>query len=312
MASSFEGGEPRPSSLLVWLTLLSLDAPVVAVLWQRLFARCLNVRLSAAVTATLAIAVWLLYVLDRILDSMRAPARVPETLRHRFYRAYRRFFLPPFFAALAAGAWLAFFRLDKNTVETGLVLMLAVGVYFFSVHFRPPGGESRLPKEMVVAALFAAGTSFPVWQAAPGAHGAMLPPLLIFAFLCWANCAAIEYSEKEPQVLIPDQPRAEGVEHDWGRERPPHAERAGALHFSTIWLGRNLGLLGLAAVLGSLAWLAFPFARLVWPLYAAEAISATAIVWLARHAAKMQHDLFRILMDVALLSPVFFLWFGGR
>ncbi len=304
MPSSSQRGEPRPSSGLVWLTLLSLDAPVVAVLWQRLFARCLDVRVDWWVTSALAIAVWLLYVVDRILDSLRAPARVPEPLRHRFYRAYWRWFLAPVAVALGFEAWLALARLPSHTVSTGLMLGLAVGVYFFSVHFRPRAGESRLPKELVVAVLFAAGTSFPVWQGMGGAHARMIIPLLIFAALCWANCAAIEYSEIEPQAGAKEQ-LANPAEADGSESEEPGAEDG--LHPSTVWIGKHLQAAGLAVGIVALARMVIPWAGAAWPLYAAEALSAAAMIAVARGSGRMRHDLFRVLMDVALFTPAIFL-----
>ena len=52
-----------------WLHLLSLDAPLVAVLWQLLFTKALRVHLPPVVTLVTALAIWLIYVADRILDS---------------------------------------------------------------------------------------------------------------------------------------------------------------------------------------------------------------------------------------------------
>src|SRR5574340_1641239 len=80
---------PRPvagSTPLVWLTVFSMDAPAVAVLWQLLFARTFHVQLSASTTILLALVVWLIYVADRVLDALRAPGRGPQATRHIFYR----------------------------------------------------------------------------------------------------------------------------------------------------------------------------------------------------------------------------------
>ena len=47
-----------------WLmpSLLSLDAPVVAVAWQHLIATALNVRLDLVTRVALALAVWSIYL----------------------------------------------------------------------------------------------------------------------------------------------------------------------------------------------------------------------------------------------------------
>jgi hypothetical protein len=300
-----ERGSAVPSSPLVWLTLLSLDAPVVAALWQRLFARSLGVPLSAAVTAVLAMAVWLLYVLDRILDSLSDCGSSAEPPRHRFYRQHWRLFLPPFFAVLIAALWLTLTELDKNTIQSGLVLILAVGVYFFSIHIHPPHAASRLPKELVVAVLFASGTSFPVWQQLRGGRERMLAPLLIFVFLCWLNCAAIEFSEWEGF-----QPRVPGDELPGGASGPD--ELGAAPHASTVWIGRNVRRAALATALAATLLAASGFLRAAWPLYAAEALSAMALAMVQSAAGKMPYDLFRIMMDVALFAPALLLPLAWR
>ena len=44
----------------LWPNLLSLDAPVVALLWQLLFVRCFHGSLGTLPAALLAVAVWLI------------------------------------------------------------------------------------------------------------------------------------------------------------------------------------------------------------------------------------------------------------
>ena len=46
------------STPLLWITVLSLDAPAVAVLWQLLFAHSFRVQLGWSVTVLLALVVW--------------------------------------------------------------------------------------------------------------------------------------------------------------------------------------------------------------------------------------------------------------
>jgi hypothetical protein len=74
----------------LWLNLLSLDAPIVAVLWQAALGHCYRVKLLPGTQAALFLAVWLIYMVDRVLDSF---APVPEgrmSARHAFYRRNRR------------------------------------------------------------------------------------------------------------------------------------------------------------------------------------------------------------------------------
>ncbi len=66
----------------LWPNLISLDAPVVAVLWQMFFARCFGVRIDFTLAALLMLSVWLIYVADRVLDAHRRPSGIA---RHQFY-----------------------------------------------------------------------------------------------------------------------------------------------------------------------------------------------------------------------------------
>ena len=69
----------------LWPNLLSLDAPIVALLWQLLFIRCFHGSLGVLPAVLLAIAVWLIYVADRMLDAWRGLTKQP---RHEFYRRF--------------------------------------------------------------------------------------------------------------------------------------------------------------------------------------------------------------------------------
>ena len=72
--------------LASWINVLSLDAVYVAVVWQALFARTFVHRWPRwHETATLALAVWLIYVGDRLLDARQLDASRPHLLRHRMH-----------------------------------------------------------------------------------------------------------------------------------------------------------------------------------------------------------------------------------
>src|ERR1035437_3449758 len=81
----------RESPAWLWPNLLSLDAPVVAVLWQILFARCFQVPPDALAAILLLLTVWLIYAADRTLDAWKGECHSP---RHEFYRRRWRDLLP--------------------------------------------------------------------------------------------------------------------------------------------------------------------------------------------------------------------------
>jgi hypothetical protein len=172
----------------LWPNLLSLDAPLVAVLWQVLFLRCLGTHAELLPAALLAAAVWLIYTADRALDAWRGLDHRP---RHEFSRRHWRAVLPVWLTVLAVTAWLACTVLAPPVFARGIVLLLAVTLYLAAVHALPV--PLALLKEAMVAVLFALGATLAAWT-----HVRTLTDILtvvFFSLLCWMNCAAIEHWE---------------------------------------------------------------------------------------------------------------------
>jgi tryptophan-rich sensory protein len=169
----------------LWPNLLSLDAPIVALLWQLLFVRCFHGSLGMLPAALLAVAVWLIYVADRTLDAWRGSIEQP---RHEFYRRHWRAVLPVWIAVLGTGAWLAWSRLPGPLFVEGAAVASGTGLYLAAVHmglFRRANS-----KESAVAVLFGLGASLAAW---PGVRTTSdVLAILLFTCLCWMNCAAID------------------------------------------------------------------------------------------------------------------------
>src|SRR5271163_1595111 len=103
----------------LWPNLLSLDAPVVALLWQVLFARCFHARVEVLPSVLLVLAVWLIYAADRTLDAWSGSGARP---RHEFYRRHWKILLPLWIAGLTAGLGLAWTRLTTELLRSGVAL----------------------------------------------------------------------------------------------------------------------------------------------------------------------------------------------
>jgi hypothetical protein len=171
----------------LWPNLLSLDAPVVALLWQILFVRCFHGSLGMLPAVLLAMAVWLIYVADRTLDAWRGTAEQP---RHAFYRRHWRAVFPVWMAALGTGGWLAWSRLPERLFFEGVAVASATGLYLAAVHLAPGLLRRAGSKESAVAVLFGLGASLAAW---PGVQtGSDVLAIVLFSCLCWMNCAAIE------------------------------------------------------------------------------------------------------------------------
>ena len=177
----------------LWPNLLSLDAPVVALLWQILFARCFHARVELLPSVLLVLAVWLIYAADRTLDAWTGLSALP---RHEFYRRHWRALLPLWILVLAAGSALAWMRLTPELLLSGLALAAAVVLYFALLHF----GIFHKTKEAAVAVLFALGATLSAW---PNIRTATdIEAVVLFSCLCWINCVAIEHWEGESKWPI--------------------------------------------------------------------------------------------------------------
>jgi hypothetical protein len=169
----------------LWPNLLSLDAPLVAVLWQVLFVRCFHAQEAFAPAVLLVSAVWLIYSADRLLDVWRGCGHRP---RHDFCRRYWRGLLPVWAGVLAATAWLAWTALPEALFNRGLSLLAVVAVYFLAVHGW--GRDKMWAKELAVAVLFALGATIITWTRLRTPADVLT--ILFFSCLCWINCVAIE------------------------------------------------------------------------------------------------------------------------
>ncbi|HTB15434.1 MAG TPA: hypothetical protein VK752_27880 [Bryobacteraceae bacterium] len=176
----------------LWPNLLSLDAPIVALLWQILFARCFHARVDLLPSVLLVLAVWLIYAADRTLDAWTGSSLRP---RHEFYRRHWRALLPLWLLVLAAGSALAW-RLTPQLLLSGMALGAAVLTYFALLHH----GIFQKTKEAAVALLFGLGATLSAWPNVRTA--ADIEAIALFSCLCWINCVAIEHWEGESEWPI--------------------------------------------------------------------------------------------------------------
>jgi hypothetical protein len=184
---------PPVEKAWLWPNLLSLDAPLVALLWQILFARCFHVRVDPLPSILLVLAVWLIYAADRTLDAWMGSSLRP---RHEFYRRHWRALLPLWILALAAGSALAWTRLTREILYSGIALGIVVILYFTLLHL----GIFQKTKEAAVAVLFALGATLSAWTNVRTAVD--IETIVLFSCLCWINCVAIEHWEGESEWPI--------------------------------------------------------------------------------------------------------------
>lgn len=174
-----------------WPTRLALDAPAVAVVWQRSLAAAHGVPVPVAASAVLGLVVWGVYLADRWLDA--APGRPAEPGdRHRFARRYRSLFAVVAGGCVLVAGVLAVAALPNGYLITGVGVASGVGLYLMAVHFGPQTGFVPGGKEFSVGALFAAGVSVPLLADPSLPLIDWFPSAGAFAALCWLNCGLID------------------------------------------------------------------------------------------------------------------------
>ncbi len=178
-----------------WPTIASLDAPLVAVLWQQSLAAAAGIRLRPVHAVVLGLSVWLSYVADRWIEGWRLDPEHVRTHRHRFYQHWSWPIAGLGAAVVTADVAAASAGLSRREFLAGLALLAPVAAYLISHQLLHLDRRWRLPKEICVAALFGAGAAL-FSLVAPGADlRALAPPLALFVLLCFANCALISVWE---------------------------------------------------------------------------------------------------------------------
>jgi len=283
-------------ALALW-HLMSLDAVTVAVVWSAAFAWTAGVRVPAWALAMQALAVWAVYVGDRLLDARAAlRTRDLERLRERhfFHWRHRRVLRPAAGLAACAAAGLILIYMPAMAQVRSATLAGAALMYFARVHsgaWDEDGARGRarrtrrlwkrgLPtKEMLVGVLFTAGCALPAMGRMPSAaRGTIFCVVSFFALLAWLNCRAIERWEGE---------RREGAARS-GVTR----ERAG---WRADWVVAGVGL-AMAAILAAHERAAV--------LLLMGALSAMLLAWLDGRRSRMSPVMLRAAADLVLLTPV--------
>ena len=265
--------EEHPAPLWLWPNLLSLDAPLVAVLWQGFLAYRFSLPLRLPSRLALGLTVWAIYLLDRLLDARKLPSAA-EPARHRYYRRHSKLMGSLLAVVLAADAMIAILWLRPAILREGLIPLAGVLVYLAIFH--SVRQAFRIPKEIAAAILFTAGTFLTAWTTIPGHQLAW--PAVAFFMLCLANIIAIEAWEwRELSKGLALDP------HPWTR-----------------WLARTyLFWVPLAVIVCAIA------GRNAW--YTCIALSAGGCALLFCLGRRLPLEARRALVDGALLSPILFL-----
>jgi hypothetical protein len=279
----------------LWWNVLSLDAPMVAIAWALVFAKSASVELPGAEMAALGLVVWLIYTVDRLLDGQAArPESVatatlpdrdgafgpPLRQRHVFHRIHARSVARATAVVAAFTATLVLTRIGDVVLRLAVPVGLILVLYMAWVHLGRGRVMARLPKEVAVGAVFAAGVALPTWSRIDVRRWEFFPLAVLFAAVCTLNCVAIDEWENLR-------------EGDFGGYR-------GSLAAKDFGSGKFAVALAICAALMT------PVIRLrgeFSAIGAAIAVSALLILILDLMRERISADGLRVLVDVALLAP---------
>lgn len=176
---------------------LSLDAPVVAVVWLYVLARAWDVNyVEPLLPVVLALVVWIVYAADRLLDC-KWNQETSFPLRHRVHQMYEKHFVIAILLAALATAVISLKVLQWSIVQTAM-LPLAATAGFFALSFL---GHSN--QRVSYSKNLLAGYAF-AWGVGAGLSGLLglpqpsnllklfAPEMLVFGLLCVINITAVD------------------------------------------------------------------------------------------------------------------------
>lgn len=271
----------------LWLipNLLSLDAPLVAVAWLYMFAKTWRADYHPwEAYVSLALAVWVIYVADRLLDaSIFSGSGSRLEARHVFHRRHRKAFT---IAALIAAFISLMLVVCYMSYAIYLYLMvggvLVAGFFGLSMLSSQEANEVPHGKNILAGLTFAFGTATMahVYLPSYGSYGlnAMLlsPHFICFTVLCILNISAIDLWE--------------------------HAHRSSDVEIKAtdeLALTLPLTLLGAA----SLVLAVMDHEMATRPFFYATLTGAALLQILNRSRSRFSMDALRVLADIALLLP---------
>lgn len=274
----------------LWWNLLSLDAPLVAVVWAALFARSAGARLSVVEILVLGLSVWCIYITDRLLDTRSAQEVANLQARHLFCRRHSLTLTILLLAVALAILWLTMRGLPGFEFRAGVALGAILILYMAAIHALPRELASAVPKELAVGILFAAGTALPVWSQRAPISIDMLLCWTFFALLCCLNCLSIECWERDSQ----------------SRESGGDSEDVRRL---VRWADSRIGIMasGFSLVLIAECWLRNTPSD-AKPLFLALSLAFLLIFFLNRARRLLSPSALRVLVDAAILVPAVLLF----
>ena len=173
---------------------LSLDITAGAVISCMFLAEVMEVEVTNAMLIGLAIAIWLIYTIDHLIDARKVNGEATNP-RHAFHQ---RFFKP--ILALASlifiGGLINCFYLPKSTLFLGFGLSIASGLYFLYLKLN----KAHRQKELFAALVYTSGIFTAPLSLYQDFNWLVLVLLIQFFLLAYANLLLFPLYEVETDI----------------------------------------------------------------------------------------------------------------
>ena len=183
-------------SPLIWLNLVCLDAPLVAISWQWIFGCTLHLIVPVGHRLALFFTAWLIYLADRFGDSTSLRSSQPKSLRQEFCLRYGNIWLRVIIGVGMIDAVVVFKAVDYATLMPGAIVGGVTIAYIAINHARNEVWQTMPLKELAIGSLFAAGTLVGVAPHVFAVQPTIISVAILFATLCWLNCVSIAIWER--------------------------------------------------------------------------------------------------------------------
>jgi hypothetical protein len=184
-------------SPLLWLNLVCLDAPLVAICWQWIFAHSFHLFVPIGHRAALFFTAWIIYLADRFGDSVSLVEGQPKSVRQQFCLRHKSIWLVSIICAAAVDLIVVLRAVNYETAVPGVVLGAFTIVYLAINHAHSEIWDQIPLKEFIIGSLFAAGTLLGVTPHIFAEGSTMIFAAILFASLCSLNCVSIAIWERD-------------------------------------------------------------------------------------------------------------------
>ena len=177
----------------LWPSVLSLDAPLVAVIWQLSVGKISHQPICIGASFVLFLSVWLTYAADRLLDVKKHRKKSLKTIRHQWTLKYYAKLWQVWSFILLINLLIAFNFLEYWQLKQGFWLLGACLLYTL---FNQLLSQYWFPKEALVGIIFSAGNL--VFHNC--SH--LMDFFVISSTLFFLNCLIISLKERDINSML--------------------------------------------------------------------------------------------------------------